>query len=132
MSSEIACRAASLISKGAAKSGNPCDRFTALYFSASRVISRITDSVNCSAFAESIRRATCAMVVSGVVIIEVENQKFKVECGKRKERRTTDEGTQKRAQPALHRARPPSILGNRCRRLRWGRRWRQAVIRHHR
>src|SRR5271156_5912338 len=38
--------AASLISAGAAKSGKPCARFTAPHFSARRVISRITDSVN--------------------------------------------------------------------------------------
>src|SRR6266436_3041033 len=64
MSSEMACRAASLISAGAAKSGKPCDRFTALCFNARRVISRITDSVNCSAFTESIRRASCVIVDS--------------------------------------------------------------------
>src|SRR5258706_11483319 len=64
MSSEMACRAASFISAGAAKSGKPCERFTALCFSASRVISRISDSVNCSAFAESMRRATCVIVDS--------------------------------------------------------------------
>src|SRR5258707_9294961 len=64
MSSEMACRAASLISAGAAKSGKPCERFTALCFSAKRVISRITDSVNCSAFAESMRRASCVIVDS--------------------------------------------------------------------
>src|SRR6266849_238140 len=61
MSSEMACRAASLISAGAAKSGNPCERFTAPCFRASRVISRMTDSVNCSALAESMRRAAWAM-----------------------------------------------------------------------
>src|SRR5277367_89684 len=55
MSSAMACRAASLISAGAAKSGKPCDRLTALCFCASRVISRMTDSVNCSALAESMR-----------------------------------------------------------------------------
>jgi len=64
MSSEMACRAASLISAGAAKSGKPCERFTALCFNASRVISRITDSVNCSALAESMRRAICVTVDS--------------------------------------------------------------------
>ena len=36
--------------RGAGKSGNPCARFTALCWNASRVISRITDSVNCVAF----------------------------------------------------------------------------------
>src|SRR5438477_2865870 len=104
MSSEIACRAASLISKGAAKSGNPCDRFTALCFNASRVISRITDSVNCSAFAESIRRTTCAIVVSGVVIREVENQKFKVESRKRKVRRVPSGGKDKNERRQVPRA----------------------------
>src|ERR1700686_4351756 len=56
MSSEMAWRAASLISAGAAKSGKPWERLTALCFMARRVISRMTDSVNCSAFAESMRR----------------------------------------------------------------------------
>src|ERR1700730_5381245 len=68
MSSDIACRAASFTSAGAGKSGKPCERLTALCFSAKRVISRMTDSVNCSAFAESIRRAICAMEDSGAVI----------------------------------------------------------------
>src|SRR6266849_2423319 len=67
MSSEMACRAASLISAGAAKSGKPCERFTALCFSAKRAISRITDSVNCSALAESIRRASWVIVDSFMV-----------------------------------------------------------------
>src|SRR5260370_11335923 len=68
MSSAMALRAASLISSGAAKSGNPCDRLTAPCFKARRVISRMTDSVNCSALAESMRREICAIVVSGAVI----------------------------------------------------------------
>src|SRR5208337_1797171 len=66
MSSEMAWRAASLISSGAAKSGKPWERLTALCCIANRVISRITDSVNCSALAESIRRAMCVMLVSAV------------------------------------------------------------------
>ena len=45
-SSAIAWRAASLISSGAGKSGKPCDRLIAPCATASRVISRITDSVN--------------------------------------------------------------------------------------
>src|SRR6185437_8231345 len=53
MSAEMASRAARLISAGAGKSGKPCDRFTAPYCSARRVISRITDSVNRPAFSES-------------------------------------------------------------------------------
>src|SRR5258708_28100044 len=69
MSSEIAWRAASFTSAGAAKSGKPCERLTALCFKARRVISRITDSVNCSAFAESMRRAICAMEDSEAVTI---------------------------------------------------------------
>src|SRR5438067_5764883 len=68
MSSEIAWRAASFISAGAAKSGKPCERLTALCFIARRVISRITDSVNCSALAEIIRRDTSAIFISGVLI----------------------------------------------------------------
>src|SRR5215831_5393541 len=68
MSSEMAWRAASLMSFGAAKSGKPCDKFTALYFIASRVISRITDSVNWSALAEIMRREISAIVDSGELI----------------------------------------------------------------
>src|SRR4029077_2284636 len=68
MSSEMACRAASFTSAGAAKSGKPCERLMALCFNARRVISRMTDSVNCSAFAESMRRATCVMEDSGALI----------------------------------------------------------------
>ena len=51
-SSAIAFRAASLTSSGAAKSGNPCERLIASCSIASRVISRITDSVNETAFFE--------------------------------------------------------------------------------
>src|ERR1700686_4537955 len=58
MSSAMAWRAASLISAGAAKSGKPCDKLTAWCSSAKRVISRMTDSVNCSALADSMRRAS--------------------------------------------------------------------------
>src|SRR6266566_4939458 len=57
MSSAMAWRAASLISAGAGKSGKPWERLTALCFKARRVISRMTDSVNCSALADSMRRA---------------------------------------------------------------------------
>ena len=46
MSSVIARRAASLISSGAGKSGKPCERLIAPCATESRVISRITDSVN--------------------------------------------------------------------------------------
>src|SRR6266699_5210825 len=76
MSSAMALRAASLISSGAAKSGNPWDRLTARCFKASRVISRITDSVNCSAFAESMRREICAMERSGAVIAPSQNDEI--------------------------------------------------------
>src|SRR5206468_12005993 len=55
LSSElIAAQAASFTAIGAEKSGNPCDRLTALCASLSRVISRMTDSVNCSAFFEPV------------------------------------------------------------------------------
>src|SRR5262249_44212673 len=50
----IAAHAASLIACGAGKSGNPCERLTPPYNSLSRVISRITDSVNCVAFLEPV------------------------------------------------------------------------------
>src|SRR6185369_6899198 len=46
MSCSMASMARRLMSSGAEKSGKPCERFTAPCFSASRVISRITDSVN--------------------------------------------------------------------------------------
>src|SRR5215813_6213025 len=72
MSSEMAWRAASFTSFGAEKSGKPWERFTALCLSARRVISRMTDSVNCSALAESMRRAMCGMLVSGADMVESE------------------------------------------------------------
>src|SRR5437868_13311699 len=53
MSCSIASCALRLMSGGAEKSGKPCDRFTAPCFSASRVISRITDSVNKLAFRDT-------------------------------------------------------------------------------
>src|ERR1700683_2268152 len=53
MSAAIASCAARLISMGAGKSGKPCDKFTASYWMANRVISRITDSVNCAVLEES-------------------------------------------------------------------------------
>src|SRR6266498_765756 len=46
----MAAMAALLTADGAGKSGNPCERFTPPWRSLSRVISRITDSVNCVAF----------------------------------------------------------------------------------
>jgi hypothetical protein len=52
------------MSAGAAKSGKPCERFTAPYFRASRVISRITDSVNELAFFD-----TCLLFESEGVVI---------------------------------------------------------------
>src|SRR5687767_11307445 len=59
MSAAMAARAASFISLGAAKSGKPCARFTALNRIASRVISRITDSVNKPARSDSGFRTPC-------------------------------------------------------------------------
>src|SRR5260370_40696537 len=76
MSSEMALRAASLISSGAAKSGKPCERLTAPCFKARRVISRMTDSVNCSAFAESMRREICAIETSEAVIAPSQNDEM--------------------------------------------------------
>src|SRR2546425_5634211 len=54
MSAWMAAQAASLIRSGAGKSGNPCDRFTPPYNSLRRVISRMTDSVNCVAFLDPV------------------------------------------------------------------------------
>src|SRR5713226_6295716 len=59
----MACIATRLMSSGAGKSGNPCERFTAPYFIASRVISRITDSVNRLALREMRREIEGAGVV---------------------------------------------------------------------
>src|SRR5215475_15575509 len=89
MSSVMAWRAASLTDSGAGKSGKPCERLTALCFNARRVISRITDSVNCSALAEIMRREICAMEASVVIRHpkRVEGWKFKVESRKNKEGR---------------------------------------------
>src|SRR5580658_1995106 len=53
MSAAIASCAALLINAGAGKSGKPCERLTSLCCRAKRVISRITDSVNCADFQES-------------------------------------------------------------------------------
>src|SRR4051794_23007912 len=64
-SSAIACMATRLMSSGAAKSGKPCERLTAPCLIASRVISRITDSVNEFALLETRWRVESA----GVVII---------------------------------------------------------------
>src|SRR5207237_162394 len=50
----MAAHAASLITAGAGKSGNPCDRLTPPWRSLSRVISRMTDSVNCVAFLDPV------------------------------------------------------------------------------
>src|SRR6202158_3008786 len=77
MSSAMALRAASLISSGAAKSGKPWDRLTAPCFNAKRVISRMTDSVNCSAFAESMRREICAIERAGAVISPSQNDEIR-------------------------------------------------------
>src|SRR6266481_2844496 len=76
MSSEMACRAASLTWAGAAKSGKPCERLTAPCFIARRVISRMTDSVNCSALAEIIRREICAIFDSGLLITSPPDQRI--------------------------------------------------------
>src|SRR5256714_500464 len=54
-SSAIACIATRLISSGAAKSGKPCERLTAPCLMASRVISRMTDSVKRLALCETWR-----------------------------------------------------------------------------
>src|SRR4026209_282604 len=67
-SAAIASIALRLMSSGAEKSGNPCDRFTAPCFNASRVISRITDSVNELAFCE-----TCLFENEGLVIGEAQS-----------------------------------------------------------
>src|SRR5204863_4403900 len=54
MSALMAAHAASLITSGAGKSGKPCDRLTPPCRSLSRVISRMTDSVNCVAFLDPV------------------------------------------------------------------------------
>jgi hypothetical protein len=57
MSASIAAFAASLSSGGQAKSGKPWARLTASWIAAWRVISRITDSVNEAARAETRARS---------------------------------------------------------------------------
>src|ERR1700691_5408509 len=59
----MACCAARFTSAGAGKSGKPWERLMALCWMARRVISRITDSVNCSALRES--RGLVAAAASG-------------------------------------------------------------------
>src|SRR5437773_4817555 len=54
MSAWIASQAACFTAAGAGKSGKPCDRLTPPYNSFNRVISRITDSVNCVALCEPV------------------------------------------------------------------------------
>src|ERR1043166_3790198 len=55
----IACMATRLMSSGAGKSGKPCERLTAPYLIASRVISRMTDSLKREALRE-MRDIDCA------------------------------------------------------------------------
>jgi hypothetical protein len=64
-SSPMARAAARLRSSGAGKSGNPCERLTAPCLSASRVISRMTDSVKRLALRETWR---CGIVAAGPVM----------------------------------------------------------------
>src|SRR5215471_12145826 len=54
MSALIALQAASFTAAGAGKSGNPCERLMPPLASLRRVISRITDSVNCNALREPV------------------------------------------------------------------------------
>src|SRR5580765_8478678 len=65
MSPWIAAHAASFIGAGIGKSGNPCARLIAPYWFATRVISRITDSVKVLArFAVAARaEALCVLVI---------------------------------------------------------------------
>src|ERR1700730_1527850 len=64
MSAAIASCAARLISAGAGKSGKPCDKLTAPYSKAWRVMSRITDSVKWATL--ELRRDFCWMAVSAI------------------------------------------------------------------
>jgi len=61
----MAWRAASLISSARRNRENP-GKINGVVLQRSRVISRMTDSVNCSALAESMRRAMWVMLVSEV------------------------------------------------------------------
>src|SRR5580700_2823455 len=79
MSAAIASCAARLICSGAAKSGKPWERLTAPYWSARRVISRITDSVNCAAFAESRSLAATASVGRAGFIWRLRSVEFSVD-----------------------------------------------------
>src|SRR5713101_4592135 len=73
MSAAMASWAARLISAGAGKSGKPCERLMALYWSASRVISRMTDSVNWPALAEILTVAASARCGLGGFILHPVN-----------------------------------------------------------
>src|ERR1700740_1870032 len=69
MSAPIASCAARLISAGGGECGNPCGRWTGSSCSARRVISLITDSLNCSALVE--RRslvATARSALTGFIL----------------------------------------------------------------
>src|SRR6185437_15447655 len=63
ISSAMASRAAILTSAGAAKSGKPWARFTALCSKARRVISRMTDSLNSDMRVLAKRRAVLAFML---------------------------------------------------------------------
>src|SRR5438067_12544878 len=66
MSPWIAAHAASFIGSGIGKSGNPCARFIAPYWLETRVISRMSDSVNVEA------RMALRARAEAVVVIEIE------------------------------------------------------------
>src|SRR4029453_2300340 len=69
-SSAMACRAASLSSCGAGKSGKPCERLIAPCATESRVISRITDSVN-----EDALREGRIFDIRAMIVVEIEDRK---------------------------------------------------------
>src|SRR6185503_19351714 len=76
MSDVMARHAASLIASGAAKSGYPCERLMAPCLAASRVISRMTLSVNCFAFSATNDRGMRAEITGNR-----RNRITKMECG---------------------------------------------------
>src|SRR5215813_12703385 len=83
----MACIAARLMSSGAGKSGKPCERFTAPYFIASRVISRMTDSVNC----EALRETRPDVVGAGELMTKTNQPQMDTDLHRFRQKRTLSE-----------------------------------------
>src|ERR1051325_11437092 len=95
-----------LMSSGAGKSGKPCERLTAPYFRASRVISRMTDSVKRLAFSETWRCSLLAGVGMGFGLVRQKTEEISRQT--RYDALTEGVGVATAARPraSLSRARP--------------------------